>query len=176
MRAISLRPDDDIRLGRRLRAFGMRQRVLNGSEVITVEWYPSLSAAIRGLEKSLYSSMEYRSLDAAGVVLFLVATMVWPYAGVALLAGIDRIMLAAVVACLVAGLAETHRQSIGPLDPGALVSVALLPFSALCFAYAILRSVVIAETQGVRWRGTTYPLALLRAQSGLEGTTASRRR
>ena len=176
MRAISLRPDDDIRLGRRLRAFGIRQRVLNGNEVIAVEWYPTLGAAIRGLEKSLYSSMDYRMLEAAGVLLLLVTTMVWPYAGVALLMGIDRILLTAVIACLVAGLAETYRQAMGPLDASAAVSVALLPFSALCFAYATLRSVVIAETRGVRWRGTTYPLALLRAQSGLEGTTASRRR
>jgi len=58
MRALSLRPDDDIRLGRRLRAFGFRQRVLNGNEILSVEWYPSLGAALSGLEKSMYSSME----------------------------------------------------------------------------------------------------------------------
>jgi hypothetical protein len=52
----------------------------------------------------------------------------------------------------------------------------LLPFSALCFGYAIVRSVYLAETRGVRWRGTTYPLALLRGQSGLEGTAANRSR
>src|SRR5207248_4953021 len=51
MRALSLRPDDDIRLGRRLRGFGFRQRVLNGNDLVSVEWYPSLAAAISGLEK-----------------------------------------------------------------------------------------------------------------------------
>src|SRR5205085_1918786 len=84
MRPLSLRPDDDIRLGRRLRAFGFRQRVLNGNE--------------------------------------------------------------------------------------------LLSGSAACFAWAIVRSVYLAETRGVRWRGTTYPLSLLRAQSGLEGIAANRNR
>jgi hypothetical protein len=96
--------------------------------------------------------------------------------GVLALGGIDRALLGIVVACLVAGLLETFRQSMRPLSPRALVLALLLPFSALCFAYAIVRSVYLAETRGVRWRGTTYPLSLLRGQSGLEGTAANRSR
>lgn len=176
MRALSLRPDDDIRLGRRLRAFGFRQCVLNGNELLSVEWYPSLGAAISGLEKSMYSSMEYRALDATVVLLYLLATMVWPFVGVIVLGGVDRVLLGIVVACLGAGLLETYRQSMRPLTPSALLLAALLPFAALCFAYAIVRSVYLAETRGVRWRGTTYPLSLLRGQSGLEGTAANRSR
>jgi glycosyltransferase involved in cell wall biosynthesis len=176
MRALSLRPDDDIRLGRRLRAFGFRQRVLNGNELLSVEWYPSLGAAISGLEKSMYSSLEYRVLDATAVLLYLLATMVWPFLGVIVLGGVDRLLLGIVVMCLVAGLLETYRQSMRPLTLSALPLALLLPFSALCFGYAIVRSVYLAETRGVRWRGTTYPLALLRGQSGLEGTAANRSR
>jgi glycosyltransferase involved in cell wall biosynthesis len=175
MRALSLRPDDDIRLGRRLRAFGFRQRVLNGNELISVEWYPTLGAAISGLEKSMYSSMEYRVVDAVEVVLYLGATMVWPFAGVLLFDGIDRVLLGSVVACLIAALLETYRQSMSVrLSPAALVVALLLPFSAVCFGWAIVRSAYLAETRGVRWRGTTYPLSLLRAQSGLEGIAANR--
>jgi len=176
MRALSLRPDDDIRLGRRIRGFGFTQRVANGMELLAVEWYPSLHAALVGLEKSMYASLEYRVLDSLAVLLFIAATMVWPFLGIFALGGIDRILLVAVVACLVVGLAETYRQSMGPLTPSAMLLVALLPFSALCFAYAIARSVYLAETRGVRWRGTIYPLALLRAQSGLEGMAAKRSR
>ncbi|HVD31836.1 MAG TPA: glycosyltransferase [Methylomirabilota bacterium] len=177
MRALSLRPDDDIRLGRRLRGFGFRQRVLNGNELLSIEWYPSLSSAISGLEKSMYSSMEYRLIDAVGVLVYLVAIMVWPFVGVLLLGGIDRVLLATVVACLMAALLETYRQSMSPtLTPTALVVALLLPFSAACFGWAIVRSVYLAETRGVRWRGTTYPLSLLRAQSGLEGIAANRSR
>src|SRR5438552_18865539 len=176
MRALSLRPDDDIRLGRRIRGFGFKQRVANGKEMLAVEWYPSLSAALAGLEKSMYSSLEYRFLDSLAVLLFIAATSVWPSVAVVRVGGIDRILLIAVIACLEVGLAETYRQSMGPLTPSAIVLVALLPFSALCFAYAIARSVFLAETRGVRWRGTIYPLALLRAQSGLEGMAAKRSR
>lgn len=174
MRALSLRPDDDIRLGRRLRGFGFRQRVLNGKELLSVEWYPSLRAAISGLEKSMYSSLEYRVVAAGAVLLYLVATMIWPFAGILILGGIDRALLAIAAACLAVGLLETYRQAMGPITPSAIVLALLLPFSAACFAYAILRSAFLAETRGVRWRGTTYPLALLRAQSGLEGTAANR--
>src|SRR2546421_10104780 len=133
MRALSLRPDDDIRLGRRLRGFGFRQRVLNGNELLSVEWYASLGAAISGLEKSMYSSLEYRLSDAAGVLLYLFATMVWPFAGVILVGGIDRVLLGIVVASLVAALLETYRQSMtARLSPAALVVALLLPFSAAC--------------------------------------------
>ncbi len=176
MRALSLRPDDDIRLGRRLRGFGFRQRVLNGNDLITVEWYPSLGAAISGLEKSMYSSMEYRVLDAAGALVYLGATMIWPFAGVIALGGIDRVLLAIVLTCLVVGVLETYRQAISPLTPFAVLIALLMPFSAACWGYTIARSVYIAETRGVRWRGTTYPLSLLRAQSGLEGVPANRSR
>jgi len=101
----------------------------------------------------------------------------WPFAGVLLLGGIDRVLLAIVVLCLVAALLETYRQSMSPrLTPSAFAIALLLPFSAACFAWAIMRSVYIAETRGVRWRGTTYPLSLLRAQSGLEGIAANRNR
>ena len=177
MRALSLRPDDDIRLGRRLRAFGCRQRVLNGNDLLSVEWYPSLRAAIAGLEKSIYSTMQYRAVEATLVVILLLATTVWPFLGVFVLDGVDRVLLSVVVVCLVAGLLETYRQSMSPtLTPSALVIALLMPFSAACFAWAVTRSVYLAETRGVRWRGTTYPLSLLRAQSGLEGTAANRSR
>jgi glycosyltransferase involved in cell wall biosynthesis len=177
IRALSLRPDDDIRLGRRLRGFGFRQRVLNGKEFLSVEWYPSLRAAISGLEKSMYASMEYRVVDATVVLVFLIATMVWPFVGVLLLGGIDRVLLGIVVACLTAGLLETYRQSMSDrLAPPALVIALLLPFSAACFGWTVARSAYLAETRGVRWRGTTYPLSLLRAQSGLEGIAANRSR
>jgi glycosyltransferase involved in cell wall biosynthesis len=177
MRALSLRPDDDIRLGRRLRGFGFRQRVLNGNELLSIEWYPSLGRAISGLEKSMYSSLGYRVVDAVGVLLYLVATMVWPFVGVLLLGGIDRLFLGTVVVFLMAGLLETYRQSMSPrLTLSAVATAVLLPFSVACFAWAIVRSVYSAETRGVRWRGTTYPLSLLRAQSGLEGIPANRSR
>src|SRR2546423_1636190 len=177
MRALSLRPDDDIRLGRRLRGFGFRQRVLNGNQLLSVEWYPSLGAAITGLEKSMYSSLEYRLVDAIAVLLYLGATMVWPFVGILLIGGIDRVLLAVVVACLLAALLETYGQSMAPrLTASAFAIALLLPFSAACFAWAIARSVYLAETRGVRWRGTTYPLSLLRAQSGLEGIAANRSR
>ena len=174
MAALSLRPDDDIRLGRRLRAFGFRQRVLNGREWLSVSWYPSLAAAVRGLEKSMFSSLEYRLVDAGAVVLFIISTMVWPFVGVIVLDGIDRALLAMVVVCQLAGFLETYRQSMGRIDARAVAQAALLPITALLFAYAIVRATYLALVTGrVTWRDTAYPLAELRAQTGLEGVPRS---
>src|SRR3989442_15885936 len=115
MAALSLRPDDDIRLGRRLRAFGFRQRVLNGREWLSVSWYPSLAAAVRGLEKSMFSSLEYRLVDAGAVVLFLISTMVWPFGGVILLHRVHPPPLAMGGPGHPGGFLRTHPPSLGPL-------------------------------------------------------------
>ena len=73
-----------------------------------------------------------------------------------------------------AGIPKANGRRSGAHAAG--IRVALLPFSAISFGYAIARSVYLAETRGVRWRGTTYPLSLLRGQSGLEGIAANRSR
>src|SRR3989442_10562591 len=107
MAALSLRPDDDIRLGRRLRAFGFRQRVLNGREWLSVSWYPSLAAAVRGLEKSMFSSLEYRLGRGGAGALFLISTMVWAFVGGILLGRVARGLLALVGVCCLAGFLGT---------------------------------------------------------------------
>jgi len=84
--------------------------------------------------------------------------------------GLDRAVLGVAIACLVESLTETYRQSMGPLVPRGIASVALLPVSALLFCFIIARATAIALATGtVTWRDTDYGLAELRAQSGLEG-------
>src|SRR3989442_13591759 len=120
MPALSLRPDDDIRLGRRLRAFGFRQRVLNGREWLSVSWYPSLAAAVRGLEKSMFSSLEYRLVDAGAVVLFIISPMVWPFVGVIVLDGVDPALRAMGVGGRPAGFLPAVPPSGGAIQHGAV--------------------------------------------------------
>jgi glycosyltransferase involved in cell wall biosynthesis len=49
--AVARRPDDDVRFGQLVRRKGFRQQLLDGSDLLEVEWYPSLAAAFAGLEK-----------------------------------------------------------------------------------------------------------------------------
>lgn len=68
-KALALRPDDDLQLGIRIKKAGLKQRVLTGMGQIAVEWYPHLSAAIRGLEKNTFAGLKY-SLPMAFAAIF----------------------------------------------------------------------------------------------------------
>jgi cellulose synthase/poly-beta-1,6-N-acetylglucosamine synthase-like glycosyltransferase len=58
--AFSMRPDDDLQLGTRVKQAKLKQRFITGMEHLEVEWYPDLRSAIQGLEKNTYSGLNYR--------------------------------------------------------------------------------------------------------------------
>src|SRR5918997_746030 len=59
-RAISMRPDDDMRLTRLVKGHGFRQGVAYGVGLISVEWHQTLPEAVRGLSKSMFPGVDYR--------------------------------------------------------------------------------------------------------------------
>jgi cellulose synthase/poly-beta-1,6-N-acetylglucosamine synthase-like glycosyltransferase len=77
--AISLRPDDDIKLGMRVKLAGLRQRLLNGADVLSVRWYATLGAAIRGLEKNSFAGVEYRVSRTLSAVALLAGLLAAPW-------------------------------------------------------------------------------------------------
>ena len=46
-RAIAMRPDDDVKLGKIIKTSGYRQHVLNGTTMIRVPWYASVGELVR---------------------------------------------------------------------------------------------------------------------------------
>jgi cellulose synthase/poly-beta-1,6-N-acetylglucosamine synthase-like glycosyltransferase len=165
-KAISLRPDDDMRLGNRVKLVGLRQRVLNGADVLSVRWYAPLGEAVRGLEKNSFAGAEYRTPVALGMVAVLVGILAAPWALVWMTRGWTRRLLAATVATQALTYIGANWLNQRPI----LRYLPSFPFTALLFCYVTLRSTWITLRQGgIRWRGTLYPLAELRAQTGLEG-------
>lgn len=163
-RAISLRPDDDLRLGQRLKRMGHSSCVAMARGLLSVEWYTSLREAMRGLEKNAFAGLGYN----LGMVLFAVVgvltIMVWPYVALfltggwtlALYAGAILLQLALYVLVNGAGVPRTYQVALA------------YPVAALLFAYAVARATYLTLRRGgITWRGTFYPLALLRSQSGL---------
>ncbi|MDQ5829015.1 MAG: glycosyltransferase [Actinomycetota bacterium] len=160
-RAIRLRPDDDVRLGRLLKKAGYRQGVAYGSGSVSVEWHRTLQGAVRGLEKSMFPGLDYRlstALSASGA-LFL--TNVLPFAGVflarrtatRLLFGVDVLVVSAMYA-------YGPRRSGSGIPP---LYAALHPFGVGVLIYAMLRSAYTTlANDGIEWRGTRYPLELLK--------------
>jgi hypothetical protein len=163
--AVSLRPDEDMRFGARVKRAGLRQGVLCGVGLLRQEWYPSLGTALAGLEKGLFAGLGYSVPRVAGVVGALLLLAVCPYLLVWRAAGRARWWLVGAITLHSAGVVAVNRQ-LGSAD-GRVVPA--LPVAAVLFCYAVMRSCARALVAGgVRWRRTFYPLAQLRGQTGLE--------
>jgi len=157
--SVARRPDDDIRLGQRIRQFGLRQRLLDGSDLLEVEWYPSAQAAILGLEKNFFAGYDYNLLAAIASNALLLTAYVWPWLGVWFVSTRTRWLLIASIAAEIATFLRT-RSHPRVVDIG---YAAAMPISAILVSCAALRSVLVTLVHGgIRWRGTFYPLADLR--------------
>ena len=155
---IRLRPDDDIKLGKILKATGARSEVVRGHGTISVEWYDSLGEAITGLMKNSFSVVEYRPLLMVGAILFYLLGGLAPLAALLLGSELLRLLGAVGVGIQLAGMLwGTRETGASPL------SALLYPFLCVVFAWIVLRALVLNLWQGgIVWRGTFYPLSELR--------------
>jgi hypothetical protein len=162
--AIRLRPDDDMRLARILKDAGYSQGVAYGTGCVSVEWHQTLGGAVKGLEKSIFPGVDYRlsAIVAASLLLFL--TNIWPFAGVFLARRWPmRLLFGADVLAVIAMYAYGPRVSGYSLPPQ---YAALHPFGMGTFIYAAFRSAYLALAKGgIEWRGTFYPLRLLKGDT-----------
>ncbi|HEX6818017.1 MAG TPA: glycosyltransferase [Ktedonobacterales bacterium] len=164
--AISLRPDDDMRLAKRVKRRGLRQRVLNGADLLSVDWYPSLGAAIRGLEKNAFAGgANYSVAGTLASIIAVIATLVLPYGAVLVTRPPARWLFAGTIGIQATSFIYTNSLLRRP----ATRYFPVFPLAALLFCFAVLRSMWLTLRHGgIRWRETFYPLAELRRQTGLE--------
>jgi hypothetical protein len=162
--AIRLRPDDDMRLARLLKEAGYSQGVAYGTGCLSVEWHRTLAGAVKGLEKSIFPGVDYRlsAVVAASLLLFL--TNIWPFAGVFLARRrAMRLLFGVEVLAVLAMYAYGPRVSGYSLSP---FYAALHPFGMAVFVYAALRSAYVSLARGgIEWRGTFYPLRVLKGNT-----------
>ena len=156
---IRLRPDDDIKLGKIIKQSGFRQSVAYAPEYLAVEWYSSISEAIRGLEKNTFSGADYNILmvvsGAASQILF----SIWPFAALLLTSGITWYMNLAVILLsliLYADCARFHHSRVWYAIG--------YPVATTLFAVIMMRTMILNLVQGgIYWRGTFYSLKKLKA-------------
>jgi len=164
-RAIRLRPDDDLSLGRRLKWLGFAQEAVFGGDLVAVEWYPDVRAAVKGLEKNAFAGMDYSVWRTAAVVTLLLLTNVMPFVAAVVVGGPARwlyLLTVATVAFVYAYDAPRSRQA-----PWLFV---LHPLGTALLALALARSTAAALISGeVEWRGTRYSLEELRGGRGRSG-------
>jgi len=155
---LRLRPDDDIKLGKLMKAGGSSELVL-GDGAISVAWYDSVGAMIRGLTKNAYAGTDYRiwvpPLGAAAIAV----GYLWPLAALFLTTGPAWWCYVGCVAVML-GLGCNQTRFAG----GRWWHGLFLPFGMAVLAFILLRSqAVTLWTGGITWRGTHYPLAELKA-------------
>ncbi len=153
---------EDLRFGWEIkRRHGLRQQVAFGRGLLRLHWAAGALGLARNLTKNGFALFRYRlgpamvALGSLGVLLF---------APILALAGTPAMRWSFVP--FVLALALLYRRDVGQtgIAPGYLL---LFPFGAALFVYALGRSVLLTLLRGgVEWRGTLYPLALLRRSAG----------
>lgn len=158
-RAIAMRPDDDVKLAKLFKDHGCRQDVLLGRGMISVEWYTSVRDMVRGLTKITFSGVNY---SASRVVLGTVPAVVfhiWPFIGPWVTTGAAQLIHSATAALIVCVFGVVlAAQGVRPYH------AVLFPVAVLVLLYIQWKSMVVAlHSGGITWRGTHYPLELLKA-------------
>lgn len=156
--AIALRPDDDLRLGRRIKEAGLRQGAAIGRNTVLVEWYPSLRAMARGLRKNAFAVVDYRILPlVAGTLLPLIFEF-WPVAALFLT---DGMVLRLNIAIVVVGVASTWDVAAAHGLPRWVAFT--YPVGALFLLWIVWAAALsVLWNRGIEWRDTRYSLDELR--------------
>ncbi len=156
---IAMRPDDDIMLGKLLKTSGFKQDLVLGAKLLSVEWYASFGDMVRGLTKNMFAGIDYSVPMVLFTLVVLPLTAVWPFVALFVTNGWLLFWNASVVSIVLIGFAANSTRVGMPRAYGLA-----FPLGILLFLYILLRSTVVTLwTGGITWRGTHYPLALLRA-------------
>ena len=151
---------DDAALGVMLKRAGARQRVIVAGDAVSLEFYRSFPAMAQALEKNGATAPAPAML--AAVLVLALLELGW-LAGLATLAPLDAGLALgtwALAACTQWTASRWLRLALWPaLVPGA---------GAVLLGVALARSAALATWRGgVRWRGTFYPTAVVRAGARL---------
>ncbi len=153
---------DDAAFAQMMKRAGARCEVFLGKDDATLDFYPTLRDLMYGLEKNAYGGLGgYNLLRHLAVVMVMLAIEVGPWLALLVpqgrvLAGLVILLLAATQGLLAHWMGQSVLRAIVP-SVGAFLMIAILA-----------RGGYLVESRGyVEWRGTRYPLDLLRANRRL---------
>ena len=146
---------DDIKLGELVKAKGYKQDALFGLKSVSVEWYPSVRALVRGLEKNLFSGFDHSLGLVIAATAFTLVVRIWPWIGMLVMTGPSRYL------CMAAAL--TNLVFCAALLKGYTWSyrcLLFLPVVGIVEIYTWWRATILTLLRGgVTWRGHFYSLA-----------------
>ena len=147
---------EDLGLGRRIKRAGLAQRITFGRGLVSLHWAPGAPGLVSVMTKNLFAAFHFYISLALLWCLWLLTFWVAPAIG--LFFGPTQVP----AAITLAAVAYAYRL-LGRYSGISTWNALFLPFSALVFVFALLRSMLITFKQGgIIWRSTLYPLAELR--------------
>jgi GT2 family glycosyltransferase len=147
---------EDVTLGRRVKAAGLRQRVAFAPGLVLLHWATGARGIVRVLTKNMFAVVGFNALLMLAAMALLLLFFVAPVAGIFWW----RTLLPSAIVLLCVAAACRTIASVGGVDAR---YGWLFPMGALMIAWAMLRSMAVVLWQrGVTWRGTRYPLWELR--------------
>lgn len=149
---------DDLMLGKRIKQAGFRQEALIAPDHLRLRWQEGVGGFVRGLEKNGFAAIGYSLPFLCLITVLVFFYYAVPYLGVFGFRDARAVGYAAAV-LLMHG---TYGYFTSFFRKGWLLAPAL-PAAAWIYLYALWRSTVLTLRQGgVRWRGTFYPLEMLK--------------
>ncbi len=151
---------DDTGLAMLLQRNGAKPAIGISRRDLWIQWYATLPGMIHGLEKNAFAVMGHFSLVRTTALIVAMVTNALA-APLALLFGplwLQGLALLAFLALLTQAVMTSRRIGF------AVLPQLLAPFGYLIMAWTLAKSArVTLRQRGVRWRGTLYPLAALKA-------------
>ena len=170
---LKMEPADDFGLSLLMKRSGAAQEFFISRGDVSWVWYPSFMAMVRGFEKNLFPvATGYRAVPALVIAFGIFAFNVGPFVGTIAFGwpglGLSALALLALLSATIA------RQRLSGRRFSVLVCG---PLGQLVLAFVLVRSmVVVLGGGGIRWRGTFYPLAALRAGQRVRTRSGSQAR
>ncbi|MBO9371680.1 MAG: glycosyltransferase [Chloroflexi bacterium] len=156
--AVRQSPIDDIMLGRRVKAKGLRWRVVDAGDYVSCRMYSGFRAAVEGFTKNLFAVFDFRLAEYLFVWVWMLLVTVEPLA-VSLLwpLGLARSVFALWPALLAVGeMLALWGIALARLRfPRRLMF--LYPVSMLLLVFIAFRSLLWTATGRATWKGRTLP-------------------
>lgn len=147
---------EDLDLGRRVKAAGLRQRVATGPGMVCVHWAAGTLGIVTGMTKNLFAVFRFRMELLLAAAVSMTVFCIAPAAFLAF-RGMRIPGLLILVSAVGLYALSSRTSRISP------VYALTLPIAAAVVVYSMVRSMGVTLFRGgVTWRGTFYPLKELR--------------
>jgi hypothetical protein len=145
---------EDLRLGERVKWMGFRQHLLDGVEVFTLEWHPTLMLAMRRIQKNFFEGANYSRRRVLIGSAWMALAVVEPWIGIWRSRKINRLFLLGTIATQLISFLFANRRT----PRTAVVTLPSFPVVALLWIYLNIQSMrSMLSRGGLSIRDTFYP-------------------